>query len=423
MPRLEATWYRRLVFFSVYLVQSIITVTTLSLFPLLFSDLGVSPVTYGVVGSLSLLPMAFKVFLGPLSDWIPIPLFRGRRRGYIIVGALLNVLCLPWLALNPLMFTVLFGIVWFCQTLGIAIVDLMVDALAIGGTPALQHPRGRTSASLWMFFGIFVGGGVASGFAAVLDGYALNPANAIDPALLGLLGITSIFAVIPLILIWVLKEPSAPQPSPWTLQRVKANLRYPFVRWGLLFAFLLNIDRGLLELTLEPFIKTHLGVSSLGEIVSQLFFISLLGVILAALGYKFIDRVQKHKLLMVINLIYVVPSITIAWLILDGRLTYGMFLGLYASFALISGLSYVTYMALFFELSDPKAAGTMIALFLGVSNLGTVVGVACGGFLSMGVIYLLVAVLCAGRTLPLARLRVQEVTKVYYGEGPNDLDS
>ncbi|MHA1131398.1 MAG: MFS transporter, partial [Candidatus Helarchaeota archaeon] len=131
MPSLENNWYRRLLFMTVYLIESIITITTLAIFPILLTDLGLDPVLYGVFGSISLLPMVFKFFIGPISDRFPIPFLRGRRRGYILIGALLNIITIPFLSLNPTILFALFFIMWFFQSLGIAILDILTDALAI----------------------------------------------------------------------------------------------------------------------------------------------------------------------------------------------------------------------------------------------------------------------------------------------------
>lgn len=150
------------------------------------------------------------------------------------------------------------------------------------------------------------------------------------------------------------------------------------------------------------------------EIVGTLFFISFLGVILGFLGYFFIDKVQKARLLMIINAIYVVPAILLSYYIATGTLTYRLFVMLYAVFSFISGLSWVTYTGLFFDLSDPKAAGTMIALFLTMANLGMVIGIAVGGFLTMALIYLLIAVICACRIIPLIFIHAKDIEKQFY---------
>ncbi|MHA1427932.1 MAG: hypothetical protein ACTSQI_18275, partial [Candidatus Helarchaeota archaeon] len=91
---------------------------------------------------------------------------------------------------------------------------------------------------------------------------------------------------------------------------------------------------------------------------------------------------------------------------------------LYGVYSFVGGLSYVTYMGLFFDLSDPTAAGTMIALYLSFINLGMAIGVAFSGLLSIGLIYIVVAIICAIRTLPLSRINMDEVQKTFY-QKPN----
>jgi len=53
-------WYRRMLFFLVYMVEHIISIVTFSYFPMLFTNLGLDPRVYGVVGSLSLILLVVK---------------------------------------------------------------------------------------------------------------------------------------------------------------------------------------------------------------------------------------------------------------------------------------------------------------------------------------------------------------------------
>lgn len=402
MPTLENSWYRRGLFFLVYMVEEIITIVTLSYFPMLFTDLGLDPRVYGVVGSLSLIPLVVKFFVGPISDRFPIPFFRGKHRGYFILGALINAITLPFLSLNPVNFTILFGIVWFLQTLGLSVMDIMSDTFAIEAK-SIQNVKGRTGASLWMFAGVFVGGALATAFVPLLDWNLL----------VGLL-FFSVLSIPPLLMGFLLKGKSVEDETKVNIREaLRENLRRPFVKMGLIFFFLLNIDAGLLELTTEPYIHTTFGIDK-QSVVAMVFFISFLGVILAGLGYLFIDKIQKPRLLMIINAIYVVPSVLLFYFIFTGTMTLELYVVLYAVFAAVSGLSYVTYTGLFFDLSDPKAAGTMIALYFSVTNLGMLLGMAAGGFLTMAIIYLITAIVCALRILPLARIKMEDVEKTFY---------
>ena len=44
---MENNWYRRILFLTVYLIQTVVTIVTLSLFPLLFTGIGIDPLVYG----------------------------------------------------------------------------------------------------------------------------------------------------------------------------------------------------------------------------------------------------------------------------------------------------------------------------------------------------------------------------------------
>ncbi|NVM53033.1 MAG: MFS transporter [Candidatus Helarchaeota archaeon] len=418
MPTMENNWFRRLVFITVYLVQGMLVWLTLSYFPILFENVYlIDKGLYGIAGSIALLPMVFKFFIGPLSDKFPIPFLRGRNRGYIIVGAVLNVVFLPLLSLDPRVFFVLFFIVWFMQTLGVAIMDILTDALAISAK-SIQNIPGRTGASAWMFLGSFLGGGIVIAFVPLLDA----------DLFLGVL-LIAIISLLPLLVIFFLKEqPSTGPAEKRNVREVfRRNLKHPFVRLGLVFAFLLSIDTGLLELTLEPFLDRFPGSPGRKDLLGQLFGLTFLGIILGllfALSIKrlkflktpLIDRVKKPRILIVIAVIYAIPSPILGILIFNDMITYYSFLAFYSIFAVVSTLSYITYIGLFLDLSDPKAAGTMIAAFFSINNLGIAIGIAIGGFIPFWLIYIIVAILSAMRIIPLLKIRMEDVQKTFYQE-------
>lgn len=389
----------------------IVTTITLSYFPSIFPFMGINPIVYGFIGGLSLFPVVFKFAIGPISDKFPIPFIRGRRKGYIILGAILNIILLPFLSLNPVAFFVLFFTIWFFQTLGVAIMDIMTDALAID-EPALQDTRGRTEASVVMFFGIFTGGYIVSRFVPLL----------ISNLFLTLL-IFSLISLIPLILIIFLREKQTEdfQKKLSFREGVNEGLSYPFVKWGLLFAFILNIDGGLLELTLEPYLVGTLGVP-IQAIVTDLFYISMIGYAVAFIGYFFIDKIKKTRLLIIIALIYIIPLVLLGYFTFTNTLTYNLFLWLYGVFTLISGLSFVTYIGLFFDLSSPKAAGTMVALFLTLSNAGRLLGIMIGGFFAISTIYFIAIGLTVFRIFPLIKIRMEDVEDTFYQKPPRSFN-
>ena len=54
----------------------------------------------------------------------------------------------------------------------------------------------------------------------------------------------------------------------------------------------------------------------------------------------------------------------------------------------------------------------MIAVFLGVTNGGMVLGVALGGFIPMAVIYFIAAAISAARVFPLLKIKMEDVYKI-----------
>jgi MFS family permease len=145
-----------------------------------------------------------------------------------------------------------------------------------------------------------------------------------------------------------------------------------------------------------------------------LFYISLFGTAIAILGFFFIDKVDKTRLLIIIAFIYIVPLGLLAYFTATATLTYTLFLWLYGVFSLVSGLSFVTYVALFFDLSSPKVAGTMIAIFLTLNNAGRLFGIMISGFFTISWIYVIAIALTAFRILPLWKIRMADVEKAFY---------
>ncbi len=397
--------YRSLIFFSVYMVEMIVTMVTLSYFPAIFPMYGIDPRIYGFFGGLSLIPVTLKFIFGPISDKFPIPGIGGKRKGYIIIGAILNIIFLPFLSVNPATFFVLFFFFWFMQTLGIAIMDILTDALAIQAED-LQNSRGRTEVSVIMFFGTFAGGYIVSQFI---------------PMLISNLRLTlvlfSIISIIPVGLILFLKEREETESVKQVgfIDAVKQGFAHPFVWWGLLFAFLQNLDGGLLELTLEPYLVDLVGVPWAAQIVVQdLFYISMIGYVLAFAGFFFIDRVKKNRVLIIITIFYMVPLGILGYLTMTSTLTYNTFLWLYGSLMLAGGLSFVTVIGLFFDLSSPKVAGTMIAVFYTVNNLGRLLGIMTGGFFTISTIFFISLGIMVLRILPLWKINMTDVEKEFY---------
>ncbi len=398
--------YLYAIIFTVYMVEMIVYTVTLSYFPAIFPYYGIDPRVYGFVGGLSLIPMTMKFFIGPISDKFPIPFIRGKRKGYIIIGGILNLVLLPFLSLNPALFFTLFFTIWFFQTLGVAIMDIMTSALSVDA-PSLQSQQGRTQASLMVFFGTFVGGFIVTQFIPLL----------MTNLKLTLI-IFALISIIPLGIVLFLKEPTKEEvPQISFGEGIRQGLTHPFVKWGLLFAFILNIDGGLLELTLEPYLVGTIGVS-IQTVVADLFYIGLIGNAIAFLGYFFIDRIQKTRLLSIIALIYTVPIGILGYLTATNSLTYTAFLWLYGVFSLVTGLSFVTYIGLFYDLSDPKVAGTMVALFFTMNNFGRLIGIMISGFFTISMIYFISLGLTLFRLYPLRKIRMEEIAKTFYPQPP-----
>ncbi len=108
---------------------------------------GVSKEQLGLFTSFLLLPFIFKVFLGALSDRVPMGRW-GSRKPYMVVGLLLFALCYAQLAFvpKPAEDFVYFAVVTWLASLGLALFDTCCDGLAVD--VAAENEQGTIQAAM-----------------------------------------------------------------------------------------------------------------------------------------------------------------------------------------------------------------------------------------------------------------------------------
>jgi PAT family beta-lactamase induction signal transducer AmpG len=362
--------------------------------------LGVDPVIVGVLGSVAVIPLIMKVFLAPLMDKYKIPFFRGKFRGYIIIGGILNAICISFLFLDPLNFFIVFLILWFLQSLGIAMVDVGTDAVSVTLKSEKMSP---TRISSIMFIGAVAGSSVVVFF---LQPFFMM-AFMLGIILVGLISTT----VIVLAVVFRERPPEAGAPQTVQLSGLKGEFRNKWVLVGLFLAFFVDFDGGLLEFTLEPYLGFQFGVS-LSGIISISYAMILGGVISIPLGYFLIHKLGNRRIvalaLVLLSVLHVVVEFAWGFLILLNRLTMGNFLLFFYASVFLSGLYAMAVGALYIDLSNPKLGVTMIMTFFGVLNTGKLVGILLAGalvmVLPMSTIFLLAGVSSLIRIAPLLLL-------------------
>ncbi|MHA1145358.1 MAG: MFS transporter [Candidatus Helarchaeota archaeon] len=385
-------------FFGIYFVEAMVGYVTLTILSYYLNNvLLINPIIIGILGSVSLLPMVLKVFLGPFMDRFKIPGLSGRRRPYILIGTILNAVFvslffLPQLIVFPNAFIwvlVVFVIIWFLQSLGITLMDVGVDAI---GTMYKQQ-KSSIKISVLMFLGTTAGGMIPTIF--------LTPIFMISYPL-GFI-ITGMLSLLGLFFVQIFREDELGLDvvPAFNLQAVKTEFRKTPVIFALILAFFLLFDKGLFEFTLERFVFIAYGLTlgDLALINLTIMFGAIGGMIF---GYFFMKKIKNKIVLFVTAASFFVPELIWATLLPLGLLSFPIFYVTSIISAVGSALYTMAYMALYLDLSNPKIGATMIAVFLAVANLGQVVAIFISGFFPLIVIFIMAAIFSGVRLVPLA---------------------
>jgi PAT family beta-lactamase induction signal transducer AmpG len=319
----------------------------------------VSLTQIGLMGAIALIPFVLKIFLGMLSDRVNL-LKRGYRKPYIILGLLLQTVCLLIVpTINPGTHFWLFALLGFVLMSGQALYDTCTDGFALDTTA--PDEAGTVQ-------GIMVGGR-ALGVVLISATIGLIAQNASWPAAFITL---AVLTLLPLPLALRIHEPERTPDRRFEWKAFSAFGRREVIAlgvFGALYSLIINAANQLVN----PFMQSEFGIT----VSTAGFFTTLwgVGVIIGGLtGGKLSDRAgQQRAVLIALALAFV--SILALGFIFNAAVAWP----LVALFGLAFGFYETIYFAISMRATDPRIAASMFSIFMAVANLGTGIGLALSG--------------------------------------------
>ena len=386
-----------MIIFLVYFVEAWVSY---AIFTVMSYYLGavllIHPVLIGLVGSVGLIPLALKLVVAPVIDKYKLPFFAGSKWSWLVLGLVFNGAFLALFAIDIKTFLGAFVVILFLQSTGMVILDATIDALAV------QSKEHQTSvqASIGMFSGVLLGGLLSFLFVPVFE--MSYPMWYIVMGFVVLCFIPIINKVKEGINLDAVAR--APESKGWSV--VKELFRSKSYLLVIVISFLFNIDAGMLEFTLEPYMGLVFGatLSNIAEIYLVTFAASVAVIVLF---YKFQEQVKSRLVtaLILISVYSGVLALCMSGLILTQVITFNSLVLIYMLWGAFSGATNMLVFALFVEHASVRIPAFSIVLLLSVSNAGRLLGVAVGGFIPIGFIYLISAILLISRIIPLFLLR------------------
>lgn len=367
---------------------------------------GVDATRIGFIGTVVLLPFAFKFVFGPLSDRVNL-LGLGHRKPYVVLGLAIQTLGLVGLTrIDPGASTGLFTLVALATVVGLALYDTCTDGLILDITPPADRSRVQ---GLLIFSRFFTAAISTVAFGAWLERTGTGPGQAN-----GVFWSCAAFTLLPLVFAMILPEPARAADAErfqWSALKVLIRPRslvliafgtfYAIVAWGVEMNLPIQYER------------LGYGPGAVGQFGSARTFGRAIGGLLLPIGAVWLGR-KRSLQLAVLGL--VISEACQAMIVEQSPWEAGL-LSLF--FGVAIGWTEVLFYVLAMEASDPRMAASTFSLFMAVSNL-SVMGSwlfisavdALGGrftlgFLSASVVTCL-ALLAVG---PLSRLQPDSESK------------
>ncbi len=353
---------RYITFASLYFTQGTILGYFASLNAIYLLERGISKEDIGVFGFIALIPFILKIFLGILSDKVNL-LGLGHRKPYIVLGLIIQILCLVIVPfVDPAESFALFIVVGFVLQLGMAWYDTCTDGLALDTTPVEEE--GTIQA--FMVGGRAVGVIVASGIAGLV---AQNVSwQAVFWTLAAL-------TLIPFFFLMNVKEPQRTNEHQFQWEAFAA-----FKERTILFVAALGFLVFLIIVGAEQFVNPFLQ-ESFGISLSVAGFYGMAwggGVVLGGIsGGALMARLGKGNSVKLglamafgsILLLAFIPNPGLAWVLVP-------------FFGVAYGIQQTVYFALAMQYTDTRIAASMFSILMAVTNIGQGVGLAGSGFLA-----------------------------------------
>jgi PAT family beta-lactamase induction signal transducer AmpG len=353
---------RYTMFALLYFSQGTILSYFTALNALYLLDHGLDMTQVGVFAAIALVPFVIKVLLGMLSDNVNL-LGLGHRRPYILLGLLVQTLCLVAVPfIDPAAYYWGFVALAFTLQMGMALYDTCTDGLALDTTP--EDEEGIIQG--------FMVGGRAVGVVITASAVGLLAEQVSWAAVFWLLaGLT----LLPIPLVLMAREPEHTVERAFDWGAFRAFRRTPVLALAALgFLFFLvitgsnqNVNPFLqaefdIPLSMAGFLTTVWGLGVVGGGVTG-------GRLLTRLGDRRATRIALFVSLLAIAALALTPTPILAW-----------------PLVLLFGLAYGTYQTVYFALAmkhtDPRIAASMFAILMASTNVGQGVGVALAGVLA-----------------------------------------
>jgi MFS transporter, PAT family, beta-lactamase induction signal transducer AmpG len=378
----QSRFLRLFAFSALYFAQGVPWGFISTGYTVFLTDHGVSDSEVTAAVSMMYLPWSFKVFFGPLIDWLPIARWGfGRRRPYIVVAELGMVLTLVHLAMvgDPRAHLDLITTVLVAHNVFAALQDVAVDALAVDILS--NDERGRANGLMWSakVAGIAAGGGGGVYISKVLGFSGLMIAMAV---VLGLI------MLIPLLVresaVEQLAKSAATVLPRWRDIKRSFSFRAPLV--GFALAFFGPFGFGMVPTITTKALRGHFHYSDgdIGMLNGVLE--PLAGVVGALIGGFIGDRFGTKK------------TMAAASLVMAAMLAlFGATFAHWASLSYVFGWDLVYYpvnylyqavsLGLFMTLANPRIGATHFALYMATTNLCYSAGIRLSGQLSESIGY------------------------------------
>jgi PAT family beta-lactamase induction signal transducer AmpG len=351
--------------------------TALNALYLLSFDLTMSQV--GIFSAIALTPFVLKIFLGMISDKVNL-LGRGHRKPYIILGLLVQAICLfifplidPGLHFGQVVF------VAFVLMTGMALYDTCTDGLALDTTPPEEEGAVQ---------GIMVSGR-ALGVVVLSAALGLLAQLTTWTAAFWMLGIITL---LPLLLVVRIREPERPPGRTFQWGAFRAFGRRHVIALALLGALYSLVINGANELV-NPFLENQFGIDFF---VAGLYTaVWGLGVVLGGLtGGRLTDRFGHRRAILGALVTSLVAVLALAlvfnpWVAWPLVFVFGLAFGYYET----------AYFASAMDVTDARVAASMFAILMACANIGTGVGFAVSGALVDAIGYRMTFVLIAALNL------------------------
>ena len=360
--------------------------------------LNLDPIIVGIYGSVPLIPFFLKIIIGPLIDNRKMPILKGRIRPYIIIGSILNAVFISFLGLNPQDFIVLYLSLWTLQSLGLVFMDVGTDILVIRD----KDQRMVKVSSVIIVVGLTLG----EIFSAIYSVVMIEILNVNYFLFYLYSGIICAFLII-FILFFREKEFEVPSDNP-TLKELFQSLKSRNIIIGTIFGFLLYMDSGLLEYTLEDFLYNQWNVG-----LQSLAILNIVGTITVFISAPIIYILRKKanikRVLILISCIFFVMYISLFTLLVSELLTFEIFLIIFCIGAIFSSINIIFYYAFFFEISEIKMAGIHFVFLTSFVSIGKIIGIFIGGYIyewgGMVLIFIVCSIVMYARLFPLIFLK------------------